>query len=505
MFRTRYQIKKWLSGILVSVAVLSLIGASCQTAVGAETSQATIDTPVTTSTTPTVVPTETWPMEITGQIATDPGHAVIGDQVIVTGTGYHANASFDLMWQDIVGSWDVSGGEYYGRQFTENWIKLGDIHTDAQGSFSADFTVPEGFGFNHDLVVLDNGVIRNKMAFFVDMAVSLTQDSGPLGGPIGIVIKGMGWRDYENSWHLHYDNQNTGIITTVTTHGSGIAYIPATGAVGKHIIRVIEGAFTVGYLNHEECPFPDTPTFNLEYTITPGDPVMSPAYESQLLAIIPGTAPQTSAPAVWTDPEAAPVGTPMNINGINLPAGARVDLYWYGVSGNRVSGGGWEQVQNTIGTATVGADGSFTFAYTVPDTHGAGHILEADINGQKVAETTFTIQPSIISLEPTSGPVGTVMHFIVKGVSWTATANNYYVTYDNSAIGYACGFNSNGTINVYLPATGTPGWHYIDFYPGIYKGKEDGKIEQFRIPMLLPEDHPGEDIPVLHFAFYVEG
>ena len=93
----------------------------------------------------------------------------------------------------------------------------------------------------------------------------------------------------------------------------------------------------------------------------------------------------------------------MNINGVNLPAGAKVDLYWYGVSGNRVSGGGWEQVQNTIGSATVGADGSFTYAYTVPDTHGAGHILEADINGQEVAETTFIIQPSIISLDPTSG------------------------------------------------------------------------------------------------------
>ena len=49
--------------------------------------------------------------------------------------------------------------------------------------------------------------------------------------------------------------------------------------------------------------------------------------------------------------------------------------------------------------------------------------------------------------------------------------------YDNAYIGYACGFNSQGTVDIALQATGEPGWHFIDLYPAVYKGKE-GAAEQ---------------------------
>jgi hypothetical protein len=37
--------------------------------------------------------------------------------------------------------------------------------------------------------------------------------------------------------------------------------------------------------------------------------------------------------------------------------------------------------------------------------------------------------------------------------------------------GYACAFNSQGDLEIFMQATGEPGWHYIDLYPAIYKGK----------------------------------
>lgn len=513
--------KSALATLLVSCVLLL---ASCQEGVNANASQgatasqttvtvtqtgtsATTAAPQTTTPpTTTLIQTTMWPLQLTGTFEVNPKHATIGSIVTASGTGYAPGATFSLMWQDVTGSWDVRGGEYYGRLFKESWLTLATIKTDAQGSFSVPFTVPDGFGFTHDLDVLDNGVILNKMGYFVDMQASLVSTSGPLGSPIGIQIKGMGWRDYENGWHVEYDNQDVGVITTVTTHGSGIAYIPATGAVGKHVIRVIEGGFTVSYLNHEECPFPDTPTFNLEYQLTPGDSVLPPALNTQSLPVQKGVAPApTGQPQVWADIISAPVGTPMTIYGRALPANASVDLFWYGVSGNRVSGKGWEQIQKPIGSVKTDATGAFSLLTAIPDTHGGDHKLEAQVNGQAVASFTFTITPSIIGEDPASGPVGTIAHLHFKGVGWTVTANNYYFDYDNSFIGYACGFTSNGDLNIYLPVTGTPGWHYIDLYPGVYKGTEAGKIDQFRKPMLLLADHPGEVLPALHLAFYITG
>jgi hypothetical protein len=77
------------------------------------------------------------------------------------------------------------------------------------------------------------------------------------------------------------------------------------------------------------------------------------------------------------------------------------------------------------------------------------------------------------------------------------------VVYDNGHSGYACGFNSQGDVEIFMQATGEPGWHFIDLYPAIYKGKETRPVN-YRLPQLTAEqDHPGEDLPVFHFAFEV--
>jgi hypothetical protein len=61
-------------------------------------------------------------------------------------------------------------------------------------------------------------------------------------------------------------------------------------------------------------------------------------------------------------------------------------------------------------------------------------------------------------------------HFTVhlKGVGWTQLDNTIAVDYDNSYIGYGCGFNSNGDVVMNFWATGGPGTHLIDMYPLLY-------------------------------------
>jgi hypothetical protein len=55
-----------------------------------------------------------------------------------------------------------------------------------------------------------------------------------------------------------------------------------------------------------------------------------------------------------------------------------------------------------------------------------------------------------------------------------------------------------------LLAGGGVGWHYIDLYPGIYKGEDAPGVQNFRIPQLtFAKDHPGEKLPAFHVAYEV--
>ena len=98
---------------------------------------------------------------------------------------------------------------------------------------------------------------------------------------------------------------------------------------------------------------------------------------------------------------------------------------------------------------------------------------------------------------------GTPVTIHLKGVGWTEYDNIYIATYDNGYMGYACGFNSRGDVVINFTAAGAPGVHLIDLYPGIYQGPE-GSQQLYRLPQLTyADDHPGNRIPALRFAFTV--
>jgi hypothetical protein len=63
----------------------------------------------------------------------------------------------------------------------------------------------------------------------------------------------------------------------------------------------------------------------------------------------------------------------------------------------------------------------------------------------------------------------------IKGVGWTELNNMVAVTYDNAAMGYACGFNSNGDVTINSVATGHPGTHLIDLIPQSTKEKTESR------------------------------
>ena len=446
-----------------------------------------------------------------GKMTVQPGHGLPGTKVTVHGTGLPAGAQLQLTWNTVKGSWQTKGDwneSFMGRKFTPVAKPLQTVTTDASGGFDATFVVPQDYGFEHDVTLVgDGGVVRNQANFEIDTRASLSPASGPVGTPIEITLEGIGYKSLENSWTVLYDNKFTGWISSVTTGGIGKAIIPATGSPGRHVIQIIHGAFTVPFLNMQQSPQPDRPSFAMTFDITPDGAVQPAVATAQAFPIVPGKAPAGGGTAIWTDPVEAPINVPLHIEARGLPPGKTVDITWSRVKGSRVSGNGWAEEVVSLGKVQVDANGHAVLdGLQVRDDLGGPHRIDAMVDGQSVTKTVFTIDPSALPLDVSSGPIGTDFLVHLKGIGWTETANIYLVNYDNAYIGYACGFNSGGDISVHMKATGDPGWHYIDVYPGIYKGKDDAGVQNFRIPQLTAEnDHPNEHEPIFHFAFKVTG
>jgi hypothetical protein len=441
-----------------------------------------------------------------GRFVLQPTSGPPGTLVRARGEGFPADTDVQVAWQVIHGSWKAKDGSFLGRDYKQTLEPLASASTDGSGSFHATFRVPSGFGFLHDVVVRHGGQSWNQASFGVDTNVSVSPRRGPVGTPITIVARGLGWRPLENSWMLTYDNRFTGWLSAVTTEGTARAVIPATGSPGRHILRILEGSFTFPYLNVQQSPVSYLPVFTIPFTITSGRAVLPEPAGSQGHPPTPAQVPGASGPAAWADPASGPVGTPITFAARKLPPGQPVELRWFTVRGNRVSGQGYEETSRVLAKSSVRSDGTLEVRLQAPLDVAGAHRVEILAGSRRLGATTFTMTPSALPITPRSGPAGTDITLHLAGTGWSETGNIYTIVYDNGYLGYACGFNSGGDITVHLPATGSPGWHFIDLYPAIYKGQDMKMTENFRLPQLtFAADHPAEDFPAFHFAFRVTG
>jgi len=461
--------------------------------------------------------------ETMATLKTKPDVAPTGAGVTISGTGLPVSKDVRLVWMTANVRYILDPKpdslDYIGRKVDKIAVALANAKTDASGAFSVTFKVPKDFGGLHDIYAVVDGVQVAKGGFLLERTVRISPTRGPIGTPITVTVVGMGSPTYESVGSVLYDNRYAGAVSANTTRGFAVFKLRAAGGVGSHWIEYAGSSHTVPYLNMQQSPVPWTDSHRMKFTVTKdaGSPAASLEWPAAVqptinerTTLLSANLAAASTASVQLDSTAGPILTKVNVTASGLTPNAPVALQWTSVVGNRVNCTGtcWNFVNQPLGEGRAGADGTLKSAIKIPDGLGGWHVVQVVQNGQVKAQIPYFVKRSFVSI-PKVVKAGEPFFVELKGVGWTQIDNTVAVTYDNSYIGYACGFNSNGYVRIQLFATGEPGTHLIDLYPLLYTQQPAYPYSQLgMVPLLgFANDAPGlaagYELPAYRLAIQV--
>ncbi len=486
-------------------------------------------------------------------ISAVPDNAIVGTPFTLSASGLPANATVTLVWGTSNAAWraevDPTTVNFRGTKYTKISVVMGTATTDANGAFTFATKAPADFGSVHDIYALVNGVVVAKGGFEIRRSVSISPSSGPVGTPITITYSGMGASLYQSGAAVNYDNKLAGEMLALWNRGHGTATIIASGAPGNHYISV-QDAIGVQYMNVLQSPVPNATGGTLAFRVTKDAGLIKP-YISWPEQVTPSADAHTTLQVSAIDPSAknavatlnpssGPVNSQTHLHVTGLPTDGSVDLKFSTVVGSRVdcpngSTSCWKFNPIAVGTGNV-AGGVLDADVTIPDNLGGFHVVQVMQGGKLMAQSLFYVKTSIDVLKDSKGHVvlgvatannstdhlpagvGTPTYTLkqgqeftisMRGVGWTQMDNTLNVTYDNSFIGYGCGFNSNGYMVIHLVATGEPGTHTVDLWPNLYSANPSFADTQYGMLPLLSGGHDspalalGYMVPSVHFTIKV--
>jgi hypothetical protein len=442
-------------------------------------------------------------------LKTTPDIALAGTPITISGTGLPAGKDVILTWGTANVDWVLDARadsvDYLGRKATKFAVQLATTRTNGSGAFSVQLKAPQDFGGIHEIYAVVDGLQVAKGGFLIARSASISPKQGPIGTMITVTYNGLGSSLYEGGGSLLYDNKYVGAVMANWTRGVAKVHIRASGPVGEHTIDIAD-AISFKYLNIEQSPIPWGTGFTFTFTVTKDNgrpapridwPVdVAPTVATRTTLAAAGLAAGTSASAKLSATTGA-VTTKVGVTASGLTPNAAVDLQWATVIGNRVNCTGtcWSFVSIPLGKAAASATGTLTSQIEVPDGLGGWHVVQVLQAGEVKAQVPFFVKRSFVGKGVSSLKLKRGQHFTVhlKGVGWTQLDNTIAVTYDNSYVGYGCGFNSNGDVVMNMVATGVKGTHLIDMYPLLYTQQPSYANTPYgMVPVLTYErDAPG--------------
>ena len=458
-----------------------------------------------------------------GILAVTPSTGVFGTPYVVSGSGLAPNKSVSIVWKTANVTWMVDARPdsvyYLGRSVTKIGVILAQATTDGNGAFTVSLLAPKDFGGIHDIYAVVDGVQQAKGGFLIERSATVTPKRGPIGRMITLTYTGLGSSLYEGGASVQYDNHYVGAVTANWTRGVATIKFRAAGPIGKHVVQVTD-AISFDYLNIPQSPIPWATghTFSFKVTKDNGPPAtridwpasVTPTLDARTTMFASGVDPSSTASAHLST-ATGPVSSTVNVSAAGLNPSSEVDLVWSTVVGNRVNCTGtcWSFVSVPLGNSTSGADGSLSTHVSVPDGLGGWHVVQLMQNGKVMAQVPYFVKRSVVGISAMKLKAGQAFTIHLKGVGWTQLDNTIAVDYDNSYIGYGCGFNSNGDVVLNLVASGSPGTHLIDMYPLLYTQQPSYQDTPYgMVPMLTyARDVPGlalgYKLPAIRFAITV--
>lgn len=448
-------------------------------------------------------------VELINNITLSEERGNIDDEIEFSIDQLEADANVQLIWMSAEGEWNIED-QYVvvGPEYSETESVIAEGTANADGEWEGSFNIPEGFGGDHTIYVVSDESKVGQANFTVDPTFVMEPKSGPVGTEVTVKVEGIGHSTYMRNWQLSYDNQYTGLISAVSTDGSAEAKFRASGNVGDHIISIRTGYLGSPYINYKQSPYPDKPAPDLTFTVTDEEADIENYVEDVPNITNDGVEmPELKKQEdveVSLNQEEGTVGETVNMEASGLPGDENIDIVWNTMKGSRVSGLGFQEENNVLDTVASDSDGNLNYDFEVPDDLGGiPHRIDLKSGDEVIGQTYLRILPQIVSMEPKSGPVGTPIEITINGGGWTEFDNAYYLTYDNAYNGYMCSFNSQGNLTFTIMATGEPGNHLIDLYPGVYR-QEEKETDMTLIPQLTyATDHPGSAMPAIRMNFEV--
>ena len=475
------------------------------------------------------------------------------DSFTVSGKGLAASTPLTLTWSTSDGTWvaDIQPNSvnYLGIKYTKYNVDITTVTTDATGAFSFKAKVPHDFGGVHDIYAVSNGVAVAHAGYQILRTVTISPKSGPIGTPITVTYTGLGASLYTGGGAVHWDSSYAGEMHALWTRGTGQVVIRAAGPVGIHYVEV-KDALTFAYLNILQSPVPYANGGILPFKVTKDNGPTAP-YITYPAQVEPTVTQRTTISTAGLDPNTkavatlstatGPILTKTTVNVTGLTTTGTHQLVWASVVGNRVNCTGtcWAYSSIPLGTADV-VNGSITKEVTIPDNLGGWHVIQVKQGDVIEAQVPFYVKESIMPFYDKAGKVigmglakadnsgslqaiatggagtptnkfkaGEEITVSIKGVGWTQLDNTLAFTYDNSYVGYGCGFNSNGYMVVHIRATGAPGTHIIDLHPLLYTQQPSFANTPYGMVPVLSSDRDfpglalGYQIPSIHFAITI--
>lgn len=183
------------------------------------------------------VPAVAQPVEgVTASIS--PSQGPVLTPATLTAGGLPAGAAVSVVWGTQAGS-RVSGDGFAPQE-----TGLATLVTDAEGRLSATLTIPEDLGGLHEVAIRSGSETLARTFFVVETSiVSISPASGPVGTPVTIRLKGVGWTDYDNIYIATYDNAYMGYACGFNSQGDVVINFTAAGSPGLHLIDLYPGIY----------------------------------------------------------------------------------------------------------------------------------------------------------------------------------------------------------------------------------------------------------------------